>query len=238
MTNLIHHWSGGSMNFTWESLVLIVAGVILLRISGRKSIAQMTSTQTVVMISIGTIIVQPIIEYSLFKTLIAAAIFTITLIVMEWIQMRSNFIEKMLTGKAKIVIENGQLHIENLKKMRLTADQLEMQLRLHGVTAIQDVKIATLEANGQLGIELTDDAKPLTVRDLKKLIHPNFINKDGQAHLSSNQNIFDEIDKKNKKTSLKNCINKKHLGNFAGFCLSLNVFAVLFKPLLLTHHIV
>ncbi|CAM4094018.1 Transmembrane protein [Bacillus subtilis] len=50
MTNLIHHWSGDSMNFTWESLVLIVAGVILLRISG-----------------IGTIIVQPIIEYSLFK---------------------------------------------------------------------------------------------------------------------------------------------------------------------------
>lgn len=199
MTNLIHHWSGGSMNFTWESLVLIVAGVILLRISGMKSIAQMTSTQTVVMISIGTIIVQPIIKYSLFKTLIAAAIFTITLIVIEWIQMRSNFIEKMLTGKAKIVIENGQLHIENLKKMRLTVDQLEMQLRLHGVTAIQDVKIATLEANGQLGIELTDDAKPLTVRDLKKLIHPDFINKDGQAHLSSNQNIFDEIGKKNKK---------------------------------------
>ncbi|MGQ9010185.1 DUF421 domain-containing protein [Bacillus stercoris] len=186
------------MNFTWESLVLIVAGVILLRISGRKSIAQMTSTQTVVMISIGTIIVQPIIEYSLFKTLIAAAIFTITLIVMEWIQMKSNIIEKMLTGKAKIVIENGQLHIENLKKMRLTADQLEMQLRLHGVTAIQDVKIATLEANGQLGIELTDDAKPLTVRDLKKLIHPDFINKDGQAQ-SGNQNIFDEVGKKNKK---------------------------------------
>lgn len=74
--------------------------------------------------------------------------------------MRSNFIEKMLTEKAKVVIENGQLHIENLKKMRLTVDQLEMQLRLHGVTAIQDVKIATLEANGQLGIELTDDAKP------------------------------------------------------------------------------
>lgn len=72
------------MNFTWESLVLIVAGVILLRISGMKSIAQMTSTQTVVMISIGTIIVQSIIKYSLFKTLIAAAIFTITFIVMEW----------------------------------------------------------------------------------------------------------------------------------------------------------
>ncbi|MER0468917.1 hypothetical protein ABR330_20080 [Bacillus cabrialesii subsp. cabrialesii] len=50
------------MNFTWEAFVLIIVGVILLRISGRKSIALMTSTQTVVMISIGTIIVQPIIE--------------------------------------------------------------------------------------------------------------------------------------------------------------------------------
>ncbi|WP_202923612.1 DUF421 domain-containing protein [Bacillus sp. SKDU12] len=191
------------MNFTWEAFVLIIAGVILLRISGRKSIAQMTSTQTVVMISIGTIIVQPIIEYSLFKTLIAAAIFTMTLIMMEWIQMRSNIAEKMLTGKAKIVIENGQLHIENLKKMRLTVDQLEMQLRLHGVSSIQDVKSATLEANGQLGIELTEDAKPLTVRDLKKLIHSDFIRKDGQAQQSTNENIFDEIGKKNKKNTPK-----------------------------------
>ncbi|KAF1677704.1 hypothetical protein BTW01_17050 [Bacillus sp. SKDU12] len=199
----ITHWSGGRMNFTWEAFVLIIAGVILLRISGRKSIAQMTSTQTVVMISIGTIIVQPIIEYSLFKTLIAAAIFTMTLIMMEWIQMRSNIAEKMLTGKAKIVIENGQLHIENLKKMRLTVDQLEMQLRLHGVSSIQDVKSATLEANGQLGIELTEDAKPLTVRDLKKLIHSDFIRKDGQAQQSTNENIFDEIGKKNKKNTPK-----------------------------------
>ncbi|RPJ99718.1 hypothetical protein BSBH6_03730 [Bacillus subtilis] len=92
------------MNFTWEAFVLIIAGVILLRISGRKSIAQMTSTQTVVMISIGTIIVQPIIENSLVKTLIGAAIFTLTLILMEWLQIRFNLIEKMLTGKAKIGI--------------------------------------------------------------------------------------------------------------------------------------
>lgn len=87
--------------------------------------------------------------------------------------------------------------------MRLTVDQLEMQLRLHGASSIQDVKSATLEANGQLGIELTEDAKPLTVRDLKKLIHPDFIRKDGQAQQSSNENIFDEIGKKNKKNTPK-----------------------------------
>ncbi|RPJ99719.1 hypothetical protein BSBH6_03731 [Bacillus subtilis] len=74
--------------------------------------------------------------------------------------------------------------------MRLTADQLEMQLRLHGVTAIQDVKKATLEANGQLGIELTDDAKPLTVRDLKQLIHPDFLRKEGRTSPALRQSEY------------------------------------------------
>ncbi|PAK40199.1 hypothetical protein CHH47_29345, partial [Priestia megaterium] len=55
------------MNFIWQSIVLILAGILLLRIAGRKSIAQMTLAQTVVMISLGTIIVQPIVEKSMVK---------------------------------------------------------------------------------------------------------------------------------------------------------------------------
>nr|WP_252400986.1 YetF domain-containing protein [Bacillus subtilis] len=52
---------------------------------------------------------------------------------MEWLQVKSNFIETFLTGKASIVIDHGHVHTENLKRMRL-ADQLEMQLRLLGVS--------------------------------------------------------------------------------------------------------
>ncbi|PWJ98678.1 hypothetical protein C7819_106189 [Bacillus sp. VMFN-A1] len=62
------------MRFAWEELIIIAFGMILLRISGRKSIAQMTIAQTMVMISIGTIIVHLILETSLLKTLIAASI--------------------------------------------------------------------------------------------------------------------------------------------------------------------
>lgn len=159
------------MNFAWQALILIVSGIILLRISGRKSISQMTLAQTVVMISIGTIIVQPIIETSLWKTLVAASIFTVALILMEWFQVKANWMEKFLTGKAKLVIEDGKLHVENMKKLRLTADQLEMRIRIHGVSSIKDIKHATIEANGQIGYELQDDKKPLTMGDFKKLMN-------------------------------------------------------------------
>lgn len=180
------------MNFAWESLILIVAGIILLRISGRKSIAQMTLAQTVVMISIGTIIVQPIIEDSAWRTLVAASIFIGALLIMDYLQLKFNLIEKFLSGKSKVVIENGSLNITNLRKLRLTVDQLEMRLRLQGISDISDVKTATLEANGQLGYELKDDAKPLTIGEFKKLMNPMYLNIQYQNQKVKN-NIFDEI---------------------------------------------
>ncbi|UOB81880.1 DUF421 domain-containing protein (plasmid) [Bacillus sp. ZJS3] len=189
------------MNFIWESFILILSGILLLRVAGRKSISQMTLAQTVVMISIGTIIVQPIVEKSVSKAIVSALIFVISVVIIEYLQLKSNTFEKFITGKSKIVIENGILNISNLKKMRLTVDQLEMRLRNQGISRIGDVKTATLEPNGQLGYELKEDAKPLTVGDLKRLIQPQFLNQnilsnnptDLQAK-NNNSNIFQEID--------------------------------------------
>lgn len=75
------------MNFAWQSVILVFAGVLLLRVAGRKSISQMTLAQTVVMISIGSIIIQPIIETSVWKTIVAAGIFVGSLILMEYLQV-------------------------------------------------------------------------------------------------------------------------------------------------------
>jgi uncharacterized membrane protein YcaP (DUF421 family) len=87
---------------------------------------------------------------------------------MEFIQIKSDRFEKAITGKAQIVIDNGTLHEKNLKKLRLTVDQLEMQLREKSVSKISDVKWATLEPNGQLGFELKPEAQPVTKKDFEE----------------------------------------------------------------------
>ncbi|WP_371861036.1 YetF domain-containing protein [Paenibacillus macerans] len=48
-------------------------------------------------------------------------------------------------------------------------DQLEVRLRQIGVSNIADVKTATLEPNGQIGYELTESARPVTVGDLERI---------------------------------------------------------------------
>lgn len=187
------------MNFIWQSVILILAGVLLLRIAGRKSIAQMTLAQTVVMISIGTIIVQPVVEKSVWKAIVSAGIFVFSVVILEYIQLKSNSFEKFITGKSKVVISDGTLDVASLKKLRLTVDQLEMKLRNQGISKIEDVKTATIEPDGQLGFELKEDAKPLTVGEFKRLMN-NYFSEVPQASPKANddKNIFEEIKKPEK----------------------------------------
>ena len=157
--------------FIWKTFVMIMAGILLLRVAGRKSISQMTLAQTVVMISLGTIIVQPIVQRSMTKAIGGAAIFVATILILEYLELKFNFFEKFITGKSKVVIENGQLNVKTLKKLRLTVDQLEMRLRNQGISKMEDIKFATIEANGLLGYELKDEAKPLNVGEFKKVLN-------------------------------------------------------------------
>ncbi|WP_245207587.1 YetF domain-containing protein [Bacillus sp. LJBV19] len=54
---------------------------------------------------------------------------------------------------------------------------------------------AILEANGQLGYELKEDCKPLTIKDLKNVIDPKCLNKEPRPQKDDQANIFEEIKK-------------------------------------------
>ncbi|WP_242634552.1 DUF421 domain-containing protein [Bacillus timonensis] len=183
------------LSFIWKSFVLVLGGILLIRIAGRKSVSQMTLAQTIVMISIGTIIVQPMLQKDLVKTLVGAGIFVATMLIIEYLELKFNIVEKFITGKSKIVIENGSLNIKNLKKLRLTVDQLEMRFRNQGISTLNDIKTATIEPNGLLGYELKEEAKPLTVGEFKKLLDSYFPSLQNQEQNQSTQkdSIFEEI---------------------------------------------
>src|SRR5690625_6499455 len=81
-----------------------------------------------------------------------------------------DILETISTGKAKIVIEDGQLNIENLKKLRMSVDRLETRLRQSGIASIEDVKYATIEVSGHIGYELVEGKKPVTKEEFQQLM--------------------------------------------------------------------
>lgn len=153
----------------WKAIIIVVGGTILLRFAGRKSISQMTLAQTVIMIGIGSLLIQPIAGEGIWSTLLVGLFLVLTLIVIEHMQVKWDSFEKFITGRSKILIANGIIQVKTLKKVRLTVDQLEMNLRQQSVQRIEDVQWATLEANGRVALVLKEDAQPITKREFKQL---------------------------------------------------------------------
>ncbi|USK39288.1 DUF421 domain-containing protein [Cytobacillus firmus] len=191
-------------DWIWNSILVVIGGTLLLRIAGRKSISQMTLAQVVIMIGIGSLLIEPVSGESIWTTLAVGLILVLTLVIMEYAQMKSDKFEKFITGQSKIIIEDGKLNEQNLRKLRFTVDQLEMKLRQHNVAVISDVRWATLEPNGQVGYELKEEAQPVTKKeflqlqaDVHQLIHllePAFA-QGFSAHMvtENEEDIFTEV---------------------------------------------
>lgn len=170
--SLVVNLFGGDImdwNLVWKSMLIIVFGILLIRFSGRRSISQMTISQTVIMISIGTLLIQPVSEKNIWVTFVIAGLLIATLQVIEYIQLKWDVTETFFTGRSQLVIENGVLNEKNLKKMKLTVDKLEMRLRQNGIEKIEDVQWATIEPSGQMGYTLKEHKKYATKEDIDRL---------------------------------------------------------------------
>lgn len=192
-----------NLHFIWKAIVIVIGGVLILRLAGRKSISQLTVAQTVMMIAVGSLIIQPVSDRNIWITMVITFLMVISLILIEYIVLKSDAIETFIYGKSVLVVENGQINESNLKKLRLTIDMLEVRLRQQNIQQISDLQWATIESNGQLGYMLKPNKQYSTKDDiqmLKSLIEANQANPPigtTVTQTSGSDNIFKEV--KNKK---------------------------------------
>ncbi|MEH7120004.1 YetF domain-containing protein [Neobacillus vireti] len=176
----------------WESLLFAFVGTFILRLGGRKSISQMAFPQLVIITSLGAILGGGVAGKGIGNTIVAAATFVGFLIVTEWITLHWNFAEKAIKGGALPVISEGKLLVNNLKTLRISVDDLEKRLRMAGISRIEDIQIATIENNGELGYSLMSHARPVTIGDLEKIMKANFPEYK-TPNTTSQDNIFEEV---------------------------------------------
>lgn len=150
-----------------ETCGIVAAGILLLRFSGRKSVSQMTIGTTVVLLMLGTLLANPIASRGFLTTVLVVAISIGFLVILEYLELKFRPLSKLISGGPIIVIDDGQVCTDALRKTRIPLHKLEMRLRVAGINRISDVKKATIEINGELGYELIPNAKPITVGDFE-----------------------------------------------------------------------
>jgi len=152
-----------------RSFISFFALLALVRFMGKQQVAQLTFFDYALGITIGsiasTLSVQ--VNENTFATLVGMIVWSILAIALANFSVHNVWVKKVVEGEATIVIQNGRILEENLKRLRLTIDELLAELRAQSVFNVDDVEFALFETGGKLSIQKKSQKQALTPSDLK-----------------------------------------------------------------------
>lgn len=199
------------MSFLLRAFIILVVGYFLMRFVGKKTASEMTGIEIITLLAMASMIGHGVGEDGLWKTILVLCLFIALLITVQFLSVKFDFAEKWIMGKAILVIQNGQVLSRNLKKLRMSVDQLESKLREQGISSITDVKTGTIEISGQLGYELVDEAKPVTFRDLQSLAAQQQLPPLLHRPNNPNDNLFNEVIQQENKNQKDLSLDRREL---------------------------
>lgn len=153
---------------TIHSLVSIIILFIFTRLAGKKQISQLSFFHYVSGISIGSIAAAFAVDMDIdFPEFLASMIiYGVFPIILSLISIKSPQGRKILNGAPTILIQDGKIIENNLKKTRINVDELLEECRLKNAFNISEVEFAILETNGEVSIQLKPQNSPLTPQDM------------------------------------------------------------------------
>lgn len=154
-----------------RSVIAFFSLLLLVRLMGKQQVAQLTSFDYIVGITIGsmasTLSVQ--LNENLLSTLAGLATWAILAIVVAVLSVHSVWVRKIVDGEATILVANGKLLEANLKQVRIPIEQLLSEFRIQEVFNITDIEFAMLEPGGKISIQKKSQKQTLTPNDLNIL---------------------------------------------------------------------
>jgi len=159
-----------------EGLIVLIRGVIgfftlliFTRILGKQQVSQLTFFDYVVGITIGSTASTLTTDLTsrAWPHWVGLLTWAVLCFILQLITLKSKTAEKYLDGEPTIVITNGKILEESMKKFRYTIGDLLSQLRDKGVFDIDQIAYAVLEKDGKLSILKKTECDPVTAKDLK-----------------------------------------------------------------------
>lgn len=152
-----------------KGIVIYVLAIFLTRKVGTKLISQMDFFDFVMGVSMGSLITYAIVDkqFGFSSATTALVLFAILTIITGYLSMKSFKLRKLANSEPVTLVDNGTIVDENMRKLKLTVNELMMKLREKDAFSLADVEFAILETDGKLSVLPKADKKPLTPYDMK-----------------------------------------------------------------------
>ena len=158
-----------------RSIVTIVVLFLLAKVMGKKQISQLNLFDYIVGITIGSVAADISLDLnkSFLDGVICMLVFGLTGALVSYVTLKSIKLRRFFTGTPSIIIENGKIIEEGLKKVKFDINDLMEELRGAGYFNIDEVAYAVMETNGKISFLPKDADKPVTNKDMDLKIIPS-----------------------------------------------------------------
>ncbi|MDR5659044.1 DUF421 domain-containing protein [Serpentinicella sp. ANB-PHB4] len=139
--------------------------IIIIRLLGKSLLAQLTPHDFLTIVFLAYLAFSPIDIQGIHQSITGMVVIACIYIIISKISTIPTF-NKLIVGEATIIIKNGEILYNNLKKARYPLIELLSAARVLGYPDLKDIHYAILEPNGELSILPKKDVAPLTPKHL------------------------------------------------------------------------
>lgn len=151
----------------YRTAIFYAALIVVIRLMGKRQVGQMEPSEFVVTMLLANLASIPMedLQRPVWHGLAAMGLVLIAERTVSWICLRSIRLRRIFCGKPVILIDNGTLLYDNLRKTRVNLDELTGHLRELGILEVEHVQFAILETNGALTAFPYPQYQPADARD-------------------------------------------------------------------------
>lgn len=154
----------------------LMYGAILLsvRVMGKRQISQLQTSELVATLLLSELAVLPIQQQDqpLWTGLIPMGALVLCEVGASWGMLKSGAFRRLVCGRPMVVVERGKILQEQMRRLRMTTEDLLEQLRQSGSFYLEEVDWAIVETNGTLSVLRRPDRDPLTPEQAGVAVRP------------------------------------------------------------------
>ena len=153
----------------YRTVLIYVILMVAMRLMGKRQIGELDMSDFITTLLISEIASLPITEKNIPLIHAILPIFMITLFELLSSFLVANYprIKNILTTRPQLLIRGGELCLKELRKARISTDELISELRQSGIGGINEVEYAILEQNGKISVIPKASHRPPTTKELK-----------------------------------------------------------------------
>jgi uncharacterized membrane protein YcaP (DUF421 family) len=140
------------MDIVLRALVVYLFVLVLTRVVGRRELSTLEPFDLILLVMIGDLVQQGVTQndFSVTGSFLAVGTIGVLTVLFSYLPWRFQVLRPVLEGVPAILMDNGDVVEKNLRRHRLTQEEIAAAARVQNIGSLSQVRWAVLETNGQI----------------------------------------------------------------------------------------